>query len=109
MLIIKMNQEEITKEDLNSQFNSVLKTMLKDTDDFEKLNKKKSKYSQKKDKQGKSLLNDKKKVKFKEIIEDVVQIESFKAYNQKMCFDDYQDTVIAIRKSCCEDGRCILF
>jgi hypothetical protein len=109
-----MNQDEIlTREDITSQYNSVLKIMIKDTDDhIDKLNKKKSKYSQslrKDSKPTKPLLQDKKRVKFKDRIEDVVLIESFKAYNQKMCFDDYKDTMVTTKRSCCEDSKCVLF
>ena len=104
-----MDQDEGTREELNHQ---VVKSILKDQDVVEKLNStrgKKPKYSQKKDKQHKPSFSDKKRVKFKERLEDIVLIESFKAYNQKMCFDDYKENIVTSTNKCCKDSGCIIF
>jgi hypothetical protein len=109
-----MNQDENTKEELINNGagpQSLLKHVLKDTEDLDKTGsprKKSSKYSQKKEKQGKAT-STKKTVKFKEKLEDVVYIESFKSFNQKMCFDDYKDNVIETKKTCCDESNCIVY
>jgi hypothetical protein len=108
-----MNQDEHTREELVNHNNSILRTMMKENEDSDNkttiTKNKKSKYSQqRKDKSSKSLVPEKKRVKFNARLEDIVHIESFKSYNQKMCFDDYKDHIIETKKTWCEEN-CMLF
>jgi hypothetical protein len=104
-----MNQDEGTMQELN-RTNSIIKTIFKDTDNpLPSVRLKKPKYSQVNDKQLKYIIPNKKRIKFKDRLEDIVLIESFKAFNKKMCFDDYKDTVATSKKSCCDESKCILF
>jgi hypothetical protein len=101
-----MNQDENTRDELLNQNNSLVKMIIKEPEETDKSNTRRpSKYSQRKDRSSKFL--EKKNIKFKDNLEDIVFIESFKTYNKKMCFNRYN--VIETRKTCCEDAQCLLF
>ena len=98
-----MNQDENTRDELLNQNNSLVKMVIKEPEESEK-SKRHSKYSQKKDKS--RVVDGKKSIKFKDNLEDIVFIESFKTHNKKMCFNRYN--VVESRKTCCEEAHCLL-
>jgi hypothetical protein len=102
------NQDEYTREEITMiQNQSLIKMMVKEPDlELDKPKNKGSKYSQKK--VNKPYFNEKKGVRFKDTIQEVVYIESFKTYNKKMCFEGYRDISVESRRSCCEDSKCLI-
>jgi hypothetical protein len=51
----------------------------------------------------------KKNVKFKTNYKEVIDVESYKHYNLKMCYEEIDlSNGVPIKKSCCEDSECLI-
>jgi hypothetical protein len=103
-----MNYENTTGEEIHVRHHSYVKMIVKDSFEHELSNVNiRAKNLQRKETKKEIIYKIKKRVRFKDSIQDVAFIESFKIYNKKMCYDDFGEDMVETKRSCC--SKCSIF
>jgi hypothetical protein len=94
----------------NSSIKAILNICEEKTCEFNQSTDSKGKpnYSQKRPVKKQNFMN-KKNVKFKINLKEIIDVESYKSYNLKMCYEEVDvSNGIPDKKTCCEDTECII-